>query len=228
MEANLPLRRSFPYANWGPGAAVLGLFAALSAQFFLAAPVAVITGSSAANPNTAGSIALQVLTEATFLAAPLVVASMQSKSFSEALSRLGVRRAPWSSVKWMAAAIGVYLLFSIAYVRLVGEPGQKNIAEDFGPVPFQVVLIAIIVPMAEETCFRGMLFGGLRERLPRLGAALVSGTIFGVLHAFTGIGVVPPLIAFGVILALLYEKTGSIVPGIVLHMLNNSVALLSS
>ena len=37
----------------------------------------------------------------------------------------------------------------------------------------------------------------------------------------------PPLIAFGFVLALLYEKTGSIVPGILLHMLNNSVALLA-
>ncbi len=36
----------------------------------------------------------------------------------------------------------------------------------------------------------------------------------------------PPLIVFGFILALLYEKTGSIVPGILLHMLNNSVALI--
>ena len=36
----------------------------------------------------------------------------------------------------------------------------------------------------------------------------------------------PPLIVFGFLLALLYEKTGSIVPGILLHMLNNSVALL--
>ncbi len=42
----------------------------------------------------------------------------------------------------------------------------------------------------------------------------------------TGISAVPPLIVFGFVLALLYEKTGSIVPGILLHMLNNSVALL--
>jgi membrane protease YdiL (CAAX protease family) len=37
---------------------------------------------------------------------------------------------------------------------------------------------------------------------------------------------VPPLIFFGFVLALLYERTGSIVPCIILHMLNNSVALL--
>ena len=72
-----------------------------------------------------------------------------------------------------------------------------------------------------------MLFGGLRERLPRLAAALLAGLIFGGLHALTGITAVPPLIVFGFVLCLLYEKTGSIVPGILLHMLNNSVALLA-
>jgi membrane protease YdiL (CAAX protease family) len=71
-----------------------------------------------------------------------------------------------------------------------------------------------------------MLFGGLRERLPKIPAALIGGLIFGGLHALTGISAVPPLIVFGFILCLLYEKTGSIVPGIILHMLNNSVALL--
>ena len=35
----------------------------------------------------------------------------------------------------------------------------------------------------------------------------------------------PPLIVFGFLLALLYERTGSILPGILLHMLNNIVAL---
>jgi membrane protease YdiL (CAAX protease family) len=71
-----------------------------------------------------------------------------------------------------------------------------------------------------------MLFGGLRERLPRIAAALLSGLIFGGLHGLTGLTAVPPLIVFGFLLALLYERTGSIVPGILLHMLNNAVALL--
>ncbi len=80
----------------------------------------------------------------------------------------------------------------------------------------------IAAPIAEETCFRGMLFGGLREKLPRLVAALICGLIFGALHALTGITAVPPLIVFGFLLALLYERTGSIIPGILLHMLNNT------
>ena len=85
----------------------------------------------------------------------------------------------------------------------------------------------IAAPISEEICFRGMLFGGLRERLPRLAAALLAGLVFGGLHALTGVTAVPPLIVFGFVLALLYERTGSIVPCILLHMLNNSVALLA-
>ena len=109
---------------------------------------------------------------------------------------------------------------------LFGQPHQKDIAKGFGAIPFQVLLIVIAAPISEEFCFRGMLFGGLRTRLPRIAAALISGAIFGGLHATTGVSAVPPLIVFGFVLALLYEKTGSIIPGILLHMLNNSVALL--
>ena len=100
-------------------------------------------------------------------------------------------------------------------------------AEGFGALPVQIVLIVFLASISEEICFRGMLFGGLRERYARIPAALLAGAVFGGLHALTGVTAVPPLIAFGFVLCLLYEKTGSIVPGILLHMLNNSVALLA-
>ncbi|HEX3608594.1 MAG TPA: CPBP family intramembrane glutamic endopeptidase [Solirubrobacterales bacterium] len=161
-----------------------------------------------------------------FLLVPIGIACWKGASFREALRRLGWRRFRPSAIKWMLASIGAYLLFSIVYIAIFGVPHQKDIAEDFGAVPVQVLLIAVAAPICEETCFRGMLFGGLRERLPRLAAALISALVFGGLHATTGLSAVPVLVAFGFILALLYEKTGSIVPGILLHMLNNSVALL--
>ena len=125
----------------------------------------------------------------------------------------------------MALTFVLYLAFTIFYSLVITEPNQKDIAKSFGPIPIQVLLIVIAAPIAEETCFRGMLFGGLREKLPRLVAALICGLIFGALHALTGVTAVPPLIVFGFLLALLYERTGSIVPGILLHMLNNIVAL---
>ncbi|HEY1284541.1 MAG TPA: type II CAAX endopeptidase family protein [Solirubrobacterales bacterium] len=215
----------FPYATWGPGAAILGLFVALSAQVFLATPVAIVEGGGG-DQSTAANIALQLITAATFFVAPFVVASIRGASGEEAMRRLGLRRFGSAAVPWMGVAVGVYLAFTAAYVAIVGEPDQKDIAEDFGPVAFQIVLIVLAAPISEEICFRGMLFGGFRERMSTIPAALISGTIFGALHFSGGVSVVPPLIVFGFVLALLYERTGSIVPGIILHMLNNAVVLL--
>ncbi len=160
---------------------------------------------------------------------PMAIAAQRgAATVREILLRLGLRRfKPSTAVKWTAAAIGAYLLFAFLYSALVVVPEQEDIADGFGPIPVQILLIAIAAPISEEICFRGMLYGGLRERLPRVGAALLAGLIFGGLHALTGVTAVPPLIVFGVLLSLLYERTGSIWPCILLHMLNNSVALLA-
>jgi hypothetical protein len=177
--------------------------------------------------TTAGSIISQLATELGFLLVPFALASMRgSSSIQESLRRLGFRRFKRSAFGWMALTFVLYLAFTIFYSLVITEPKQKDIAESFGPTGIQVLLIVIAAPIAEETCFRGMLFGGLREKLPRLAAALICGLVFGALHALTGVTAVPPLIVFGFLLALLYERTGSIVPGILLHMINNSIALL--
>lgn len=235
MEGNLTAdpvaeqpQRRFPYANWGPGGALIGLVLALGTGIVLSIPGVVFGHKPHGNHlTTFGNLWTQGATEAGFLLVSLAVASMRGGGgVRGALRRLGVRAFQTSAIKWMGAAIGVYLLFIALYGSLIVQPHQEDIAEALGPIATQVLLIAILAPIAEETCFRGMLFGGLRERLPRLAAALVAGVVFGGLHAFTGITAVPPLIVFGFLLALLYEKTGSIVPGILLHVLNNSVALL--
>lgn len=222
-----PSRLSFPYASWGPWTALLGVLLALGAGVLLSVPVLIID-----NPPSGGELSdvanafVQLATALGFLLVPIAIAAARGATPRQAVARLGLRRPDRGAWKWMLAAIGTYLVFAIAYTKIFGEPHQKDIAEDFGAVPVQILLIVIAAPISEEVCFRGFLFGGLRERLPRLGAALISGLIFGGLHATTGVSAIPPLIVFGLILALLYEKTGSIWPGILLHMLNNSVALL--
>lgn len=201
---------------------------ALAAGLLLATPVVLIDQPPSGDDlSDAANALVQLATAIGFLAVPLAVALARgAPTLREAWRRLGVRGFPLSAGKWMLAAIGAYLLFAAAYVALVGEPNQEDITEDLGALPVQVLLVVIAAPISEEVCFRGMLYGGLRERLPRVAAALIAGLVFGALHAATGVSTVPVLIGFGFILALLYEKTGSIVPGILLHMLNNSVAVL--
>jgi membrane protease YdiL (CAAX protease family) len=201
---------------------------ALGAGILLGIPAVIVDSPGDGDLSVGANIIVQLATALGFLLVPMAIAARWgATSAVEALRRLGVHGfRPSAALKWGAAAIGAYLLFAAIYTGIFGAPEQEDIAESFGTLPLQILLIVIAAPISEEVCFRGMLFGGLRNHMPRLAAALVSGLIFGGLHALTGLSAVPPLIAFGFILALLYEKTGSIVPGIILHMLNNSVALL--
>jgi membrane protease YdiL (CAAX protease family) len=217
----------FPYANWGPGWAIGGVLIALGAGIVFSIPAAIAGHGEDGDLTTLGNVGVQLATALGFLLVPMAIAGWRgASSVGEILSRLGVRRFKPSAIGWMALAIVAYLTFAALYSVLILEPRQEDIAEGFGTIPVQILLIVVAAPVAEEVCFRGMLFGGLRQRLPRIAAALVAALVFGVLHALTGISAVPPLVFFGFVLCLLYEKTGSIVPGIILHMLNNSVALL--
>ncbi|HEV7483231.1 MAG TPA: type II CAAX endopeptidase family protein [Solirubrobacterales bacterium] len=234
MEANLTAagverpRDRFPYANWGPLLALLGVPLALVTGIVLGIPGLLFGVESDGGLTTAGTIIGQFGAELGFLLVPGVIAAQRgAKTLRDVLARLGMRRFDLSALKWMVGGVAVYFAFAAFYALLITEPKQEDITKSLGPLPFQILLIVIAAPICEEVCFRGMLFGGLREKLPMVVAALASAAVFGALHAPEGITVVPPLIAFGLVLALLYEKTGSIVPGILLHVLNNSIALVA-
>jgi membrane protease YdiL (CAAX protease family) len=203
----------------------MGAVLALVVSLVLGIPAVFFTDGEG-ELTTTGNVVAQIGTVLGLLLVPLAIArSRGAATLGESLRRLGVRSFRPSAFLWMGAAVFAYLLFAILYSALILEPEQEDIADGFGPIPIQILLIVFGAAITEELAFRGMLFGGLRERLPRIPAALAAGAVFGILHAFTGLSAVPPLIALGFIFCLLYEKTGSIVPGILLHMLNNSVAL---
>ena len=219
----------FPWANWGAAAAIVGVLVSLAAGVALAFPAAILGHKPHSEDlTTLGNVGVQLGTALGFLLVPMALAAQNgAASVAEILRRLGVRPFRLSALKWMAAAYAAFFLFTLLFSVLVTPPDQKNIAEDFGSWPLQVLLIVVAAPISEEICFRGMLFGGLRTGLSRLPAALIVGLVFGGLHATTGLGAVPPLMVFGFVLCLLYEKTESIVPGMLLHALNNALVLLT-
>lgn len=217
----------FSDVSWGPQLAIGGVLLALGVGTLMAIPAVIVDSPGDGNLSTGANVIAQLATALGFVLVPILIASRWGEaSVREALRRLGVRGFDGEALGWAALAAIAYLAFAAIYASLFGVPEQEDIADSFGTLPLQILLIVIAAPISEELCFRGMVFGGMRTRLPVWAAALISGLIFGLLHALTGLSAVPPLMAFGVILALLYEKTGSIVPGIILHMLNNSVALI--
>ena len=156
---------------------------------------------------------------------------MHGSPLRVAAGRLGIRRPRPRWGRWTALALLAYYAIAVAYALLVVQPEQEDIARSLGlgsgvlTTFLAVFLIALAAPVSEELFFRGMLFGGLRRSMGRMPAAAVSALVFGALHATTGVTAVPPLIVFGFVLALLYERTGSLLPGMLGHAINNALAL---
>ncbi|MEK6277817.1 MAG: CPBP family glutamic-type intramembrane protease [Actinomycetota bacterium] len=217
----------FPYATWDLRRSVTGLVGGLLAALLL--PVLVLPFDP--DLDSAGSmLGVQAVFEAALIGAAVGVASGAAAGPSGPWPLLGLRRFRRSALGVAAQAMLAYYSFTALYSVFV-RPEQEDIARDLGldasPLAAigAVVLIAGVAPVVEEVFFRGMLFGGLRKRMNMYAAAAISATVFGGLHATTGVNAVPPLIAFGFVLALLYERTGSLGPPIIVHMINNSLAL---
>lgn len=83
---------------------------------------------------------------------------------------------------------------------------------------------AIAAPIVEEFLFRGLLYPLLRGRLKVAAAVGSSAFIFAFLHFFPTL--IPALLTMGIVLAVLAERYHSILPSIVVHALNNGVALI--
>lgn len=86
-----------------------------------------------------------------------------------------------------------------------------------------ILAVAVIGPVAEEVIFRGAICGGmLRAGCKPWTAILVSAVIFGLVHMNPA--QIPFAAALGVMFAIIYYKTNSIIPSAILHIINNSFA----
>jgi membrane protease YdiL (CAAX protease family) len=88
-----------------------------------------------------------------------------------------------------------------------------------------IVAICVVGPFAEELYFRGLIYGAIRPR-GAVWATIGAALIFSAAHLTPR--AIPVLFVLGAVLALLYEKTGSIWPAVAFHMLNNSLAMVSA
>jgi membrane protease YdiL (CAAX protease family) len=181
------------------------------------------------NPPAGLAIGLTLFQDVVLIAIALGFAAMVAKPRAW---HFGFVPTPlWRAVGWAALAAFAYLVFAGVYGALV-QPDEQTTLEDLGAdqLPAVVIGFAVVVvaPFVEEFFFRGFLYRCLRSSLSTIPAALVAGGIFGLVHAASGIDVVPVLGMLGFLLCLLYEKTGSLYPTIFLHALLNTLAFGSA
>lgn len=226
------------YATWGPRQLVIGvvvvvlLFLLFSAA--IAGPPILIAGEDSWE-SLLGQAVASVVWEASMIYVVYRIVRSRRAGWRE----LGFRRPEGAVTPHDHPFWGVVAVVLIAYVAsLIAVSGYMLVINTLGldellPEPqipealydhawlvavFGVAVVAI-APFAEEVFFRGFLYGGLRRswRVPL--AALVSGVVFSSAHGDPGL--IVPFTLVGAILALTYERTGTIFGSMGVHFLFN-------
>ena len=182
--------------------------------------------------TTAGRVVSQVLIAAVFAGtAGAFALSATRGSAANAARELGLGRPVPRQMLRGALAWLLYLAIAALLAPLLA-PDQEDITRELGTDEGSAIglllagfLIVLVAPLSEELFFRGFVFGGLRRGIGVAAAAVVSAMLWGSLHLASGnIGTAVQLTIFGVILALLFAREGSLWPAIFAHLLNNAVA----
>lgn len=93
-----------------------------------------------------------------------------------------------------------------------------------GVLGLTFVLACLVGPVAEEIFFRGVVYSALRQRIPRGVAMVISAALFALIHT-SPIGFLP-IALLGCLLAYLYERSGSLVGPMAIHVLHNTFLML--
>jgi membrane protease YdiL (CAAX protease family) len=145
---------------------------------------------------------------------------------------LGLRRVRriWAAIGWAVAGLVAFYIVGAVLAELFGKPDDQTLVDDLktesalGVLIAWGLLICVLAPIAEEVFFRGFMFTVFSRRMGVAWAALLDGVVFGIGHAGGAEAIqLVALGAFGVALCLLYWRTQSIIPGMALHALNNSI-----
>ncbi|MFC1631725.1 lysostaphin resistance A-like protein [Candidatus Omnitrophota bacterium] len=89
---------------------------------------------------------------------------------------------------------------------------------------YTTIMVVFLGPVVEEVFFRGFAYNAIKRKIGKTSAMLLTAAIFAGLHANL-IGFLP-IMALGFLLVYMYEKTGSLVSSITIHILHNGVMVL--
>ncbi|HVQ45073.1 MAG TPA: type II CAAX endopeptidase family protein [Candidatus Saccharimonadia bacterium] len=141
----------------------------------------------------------------------------------------------WRAVGYLVVILVVFLIAAQVTLELVKllvpafDPNQAQTNEftKGADSHWSLALIALVLipPVLEETIFRGFIFPALAKRTGLIWGAVLSSALFGLAHGQANLFVYTMIL--GLLLCFMYVRTRSIVPGILLHMVNNYLAFLA-
>ncbi len=220
-----------PVPAWAPLAALVSAFVVATLAYLLIAAGVEAGGGNVTSGGPPGLvISATLVQDIALIAAALLFASVWARGLTAASFGLRpVKLGPafgWTLLTW-----GAFFALTAIYIKAVGQPDEQELTRDLADEESVAALIgygfllAFVAPIAEEFFFRGFVFGVLREKIGVPGGAIATGVVFGLVHvAGSPIETVGVLIILGVLLCFLYQRTGSLLPCIALHALNNALS----
>ena len=145
-------------------------------------------------------------------------------------SRSYMQKRPWAVLIWTALLALGSIPLSDAFSSLTNVKMPADALQLLTTLvthPWGWIAVGVLVPIAEEMVFRGAILRTLLNLCGhrwRWGAIVLSALLFGVVHG--NMAQMLNATLMGCLLGWLYYRSGSIAPGIVFHIVNNSVAVL--
>jgi membrane protease YdiL (CAAX protease family) len=217
--------------RWSPWSAPLALLLGITLALVLGSVVFVVSQAITGDGNTPGAnLVATVLQDGCFVASAVILAATRGRP---TLEQFGLRPTPWRrAAAYAAGGYILFVVFAAAWLNLLGESSKDKTLNDLGVDRSTVALVAsmlvvcVVAPLAEEFLFRGFIFTALRGWAGPLGAAALTGLLFGAIHLDPDrpAAFLLPLAFLGFLLCVVYWKTGSLYPCIALHAVNNAIA----
>ena len=229
VPEGIEVRRVPPWRPWSAPLALIAALGGALAGGLVVYVIALIAGANLDDPPPAVDISATFLQDLAFVAAAVVFASMVTRPRPWHFGLRAARVGP--AIGYVVGGYVVFLGAAAAWSAALNLHETDDVVQQLGADESAVALVAVtilvcvIAPIAEEFFFRGYFFGALRNWHGLWPAAVITGLVFGGIHAGSApVGFLVPLALFGFILCVIYHVTRSLYPCIALHCVNNSIA----
>ncbi len=152
----------------------------------------------------------------------------------------GLQQLHWRSLVVTLGVFTMIILISVNAVSSITVTWLQRFWTDLAPqetvqafqksdgigFKFLVIFLAVVIaPLAEETLFRGFVYGVLKRYTDAPFAALSSSLMFAIIHMH--VGSLLPLWMLAVLFCLAYEITGCLLVPMLLHAIFNAVSIIA-
>jgi membrane protease YdiL (CAAX protease family) len=165
------------------------------------------------------------------------------KSRKASFRNLGLKAPAWRDIGYAGLGLLAWLVLYMVVSSLIkniipslnlDQKQELGFSDSTTGVGLVYVFFSLVLlpPFVEEIVARGFLYGGLRSKLSKLSAALITSVMFAAAHLQWGSGA--PLLwvaaidtfILSMILVYLRERTGGLAASMGTHMLKNGLAFM--